>query len=456
MSSFQSINPYNNQVIATYRADSKNAVNEKINRSHQTQMDWYALPLKKRGQYLKKFAAGLMKNKKQLATLAAMEMGKPLKQGIAEVEKCAKSILYYVENASQFLQPLQIPTEAKKSYISFQPLGVVLAIMPWNFPFWQACRAIGPILMAGNTFLLKHASNVMGCALEMKKIWDEAGLPTDVFQVVKVAGAAMEAVIAHPKIAAITFTGSSAAGAMVAATAAKHLKKQVLELGGSDPYLILEDADIDLAVAKCATSRLNNSGQSCIAAKRFIVDAKIVAEFEEKLKATFETYTLGDPMDSATKIGPQARQDLRDELHQQVLKSKKKGAKILMGGVITEGDHAFYPATILSGVKKGMPAYDEEMFGPVASIIIVEDVEEAIAVANDTIYGLGGAIFSRDVAQAEAIANTAIQAGFVAINDYVSSDPRLPFGGIKQSGYGRELSHLGMMEFCNQKTIFVR
>lgn len=456
MNQLLSINPLNQTIINKHKLHTSNQIQKIIEEAQKHQLEWYSISLKNRKVALKKFAQILLKEKKALAQIAALEMGKPILQGIAEVEKCARSIQYYINQADEFLAPINIPTEAKSSYASFQPLGTVLAIMPWNFPYWQVCRAIAPIMLSGNVMILKHASNVTSCALALKEIWNQASHYTNAFQVIKTKGSEMEKVISHPSIAAVTFTGSSSAGAAVAAVAAKHLKKQVLELGGSDPYLILEDADIDLAVEKCTHSRLNNTGQSCIAAKRLIVVEAVKEKFIQKLKAKFETKKFGNPLDPQFDLGPMARQDLRDELHQQVLNSTKKGAKIILGGYVPEGKNAFYPPTILTQVKKGMPAYEEEMFGPVACIIAVKDEAAAIKVANDTTYGLGAAVFSKNIKKAEKIAIQVLQAGFVAINDFVSSDPRLPFGGIKQSGYGRELAHFGLLEFCNIKTILVR
>lgn len=383
-------------------------------------------------------------------------MGKPLKQGIAEIEKCASVCDYYAENAQKFLQQETVKTDASKSYISFQPLGVILAVMPWNFPFWQVFRFLAPALMAGNCGVLKHASNVPGCAIAIEDIIKEAGFPTHVFQTLLIESSAVSRVIENPFIKAVTLTGSIPAGQKVAQKAASLLKKTVLELGGSDAYLILEDADLELTAETCVNSRLINSGQSCIAAKRFIVLKEIEENFIRLFKEKMAAKVMGDPLDEKTQIGPQARVDLRDQLHEQVLKSISQGAKCILGGKIPEGNHAFYPPTILTNVKKGMPAYDEELFGPVASIISAEDEKEAIFIANDTVFGLGAAVFSTDIARAENIAEKKIQAGSCFVNALVKSDPRLPFGGINQSGYGRELSPYGIKEFVNIKTVYVK
>jgi len=349
-----------------------------------------------------------------------------------------------------------ISTEASNSFACFEPLGVILAVMPWNFPFWQVFRFAAPALMAGNVGVLKHASNVPGCALAIEQVFQQAGFPADVFRTLLIDNRAAKAVIKNKYVKAVTLTGSTAAGQSVAANAGKALKKSVLELGGCDPYLVLADADIEAAAAACATSRLINSGQSCIAAKRFIVVESVLEEFERRFVAHMSAAKMGDPMNEENSIGPQARHDLRDELHDQVQKSIAKGARCLLGGKIPVGPGAYYPPTVLTDVKKGMVAYHEELFGPVASIIPVKNERAAIQVANDSIFGLGAAVFTRDVARGERIAATELEAGCCFVNDFVKSDPRLPFGGIKTSGYGRELSHYGIKEFVNIKTVSVK
>jgi succinate-semialdehyde dehydrogenase / glutarate-semialdehyde dehydrogenase len=355
----------------------------------------------------------------------------------------------------EFLKDEMVETDARKSYVTFQPIGIVFAIMPWNFPYWQVFRAMGPALMAGNAMVLKHASNVSGCAVAIEKVIKDAGAPKGIFQTLLIPSDRVADVIKDPAIAAITFTGSTSAGSNVASVAAAHIKKQVLELGGSDAYIILEDADMELAVKTSVDGRLVNSGQSCVAAKRFIAVKPIRKEFEEKMVVQMKAATYGDPMDSGNKIGPMARKDLRDQLHEQVQQSIAKGAKLLCGGFIPEGEGAFYPPTVLSNVKKGMPAYDEEMFGPVAAIIEARDEKHAIQLANDSEYGLGGGIFSKNRKRAEEIAAKEMQAGNCFVNAFVHSDPRLPFGGVKHSGYGRELSIFGIREFTNIKTVFI-
>jgi succinate-semialdehyde dehydrogenase/glutarate-semialdehyde dehydrogenase len=451
-----SINPFNGKEIARYNIDQPSTVKFKLERSKEASIRWASVSIRQRAAYLKTLADYLQKNKARMAAIATAEMGKPLTQSITELEKSARTLEYYAEHAAQFLEPELVSTEAQKSFVSFQPLGTILAIMPWNFPYWQVFRAMGPILLGGNTMLLKHASNVTGCAIAIEKALLEAGLPEGIFQTLIVPSSEIEPVIASKYIHAVTFTGSTAAGAKVAALAATHLKKQVLELGGSDAYVILSDADLKNTVEVSVQSRLNNTGQSCIAAKRFVVDQKVIKTFTEQMIALMQARTYGDPMNASMQMGPMARLDLRDELHKQVMRSVEKGAKIVCGGFIPDMEGAFYPPTVLTNVKKGMPAYDEELFGPVAAIIEAKDEDDAIRIANDSPFGLGAAIFSRDIKKAEQIATERLQAGSVFVNDFVRSDPRLPFGGIKQSGYGRELSLYGLREFVNIKTIFIR
>jgi succinate-semialdehyde dehydrogenase/glutarate-semialdehyde dehydrogenase len=384
-------------------------------------------------------------------------MGKPIQQSMDEVAKCARTFDFYAKEGAKMLADEVIQTDARKSFISYQPLGTILAVMPWNFPYWQVLRCAAPIMMAGNTMVLKHASNVSGCALEIEKIFKKAGAPKGLFQTLLLPSGEVADLIADPLIHGVTFTGSTAAGSKVAEAAARVIKKQVLELGGSDAYVILEDADIDLAVKVCVEARLVNSGQSCVAAKRFIVVKRLRKEFEQKLADAFTAANWGgDPMDKSMRIGPMARVDLRDSLHEQVMDSVANGAKILCGGKLPEGPGAFYPPTVLTNVKKGMPAYDEELFGPVAAIIEAKDEADAMRKANDSIYGLGGAIFSKNRKRAEQLAATEMQSGNCFINAQVHSDPRLPCGGTKQSGYGRELGVFGIREFTNIKTVFVQ
>lgn len=417
---------------------------------------WRAVSFKQRAALMKRAAQVLLDNLEEYAALMASEMGKPIKEGCAEITKCVHACEYYAENAETFLKPETILTDASKSFVSFQPLGIVLAVMPWNFPFWQVFRFAAPALMAGNAALLKHASNVPGCALAIETIFQKAGFPQDIFRTLLIGSKDVDAVIENPSVRAVTLTGSTPAGKAVARKAGEMLKKTVLELGGSDAYVVLEDANIEETVKTCVASRLINSGQSCIAAKRFIVVKAIRQAFEERFVQKMKEVKMGDPLNELVVIGPQARLDLRDDLHRQVKESIEKGAVCLEGGEIPAGPGAFYPPTVLTEVRKGMPAYDDELFGPVAAIIPVKDEDEAIRTANDSVFGLGAAIFTGDIAKGERLAELEIQAGCCFVNTFVRSDPRLPFGGIKQSGYGRELSHFGIKEFVNIKTIFIK
>ncbi len=454
--SINSINPVNGQIIRSYQPHTSKEIGEIIDSTHQAWEKWKETSYSFRSKLLLATAKILRNKKEELAILMALEMGKPLQGGRAEIEKCADVCEYYAENAERFLKDELIGTDASKSYVHFQPLGIVLAIMPWNFPFWQVFRFLAPALMAGNAALLKHASNVFGCALEIEKIIREAGFPDHLFHCLLIPGNEVDQVIENPMVRAITLTGSTNAGKKVAAKAASLLKKSVLELGGSDAYLILEDADLELAAESCVNSRLINSGQSCIAAKRFIVVKSVEKEFTELFRQKMSLKVMGDPMDKNTDIGPQARTDLRDELHQQVVKSIRMGAKCILGGEVSAGAHSFYPPTILTQIKKGMPAYEEELFGPVAAIITAENEHHAIQIANDSIFGLGAAVYTRNIARGEEIAAKHLEAGSCFVNAFVRSDPRLPFGGIKESGYGRELSLYGIREFVNIKTVYVK
>ena len=401
--------------------------------------------------------AELLKQKKELlGLLMTKEMGKPIKQSIAEAEKCAWVCEYYADNAEKFLSQKEIPTGSTKSFISFQPIGIVLAIMPWNFPFWQVFRFASPALMAGNVGILKHASNVQGCAIEIEKLFLEAGFPKFAFSNLVIGSKKVSNVIKNSKISAVTLTGSTPAGKSVASLAGSLLKKTVLELGGNDPYVILEDADLDNAVKSCIAGRMLNAGQSCIAAKRFIVVQSSLKEFIDKVHNEIKKMKMGDPINPDINIGPMVNNIARDELHQQVLISIEKGAKLLFGGKIPQLDGAFYPPTLLVDVEPGMPAFDDELFGPVAVVISAKDQSHAIELANKTNFGLGAAIFTRDLDKGENIATKELEAGSCFVNDFVKSDPRLPFGGIKESGYGRELSEFGIQEFVNIKSVVVQ
>jgi succinate-semialdehyde dehydrogenase/glutarate-semialdehyde dehydrogenase len=451
----ESVNPATGRPIKVYEEMGAGEVDRIIAAVHDAFRHWRRTPFTERATLVRRAAFGLRKNVNEYARLMAIEMGKPMRDGRAEVEKCASGCEYYADNAERFLEPEVVQTNARKSFVAYQPLGVILAVMPWNFPFWQVFRFAAAALMAGNGVVLKHASNVSGCSLAIEDLFRQAGFPENLFRVVLLGGAHVEAVIKHPKVRAVTVTGSTAAGKAVARKAGEMLKKTVLELGGSDPYVILDDADLPRAVELCVRSRLINSGQSCIAAKRFIVVASRRREFEELFVSRMQAAKVGDPLDEQTEVGPQARWDLRQDLHRQVRESVAQGAVLLLGGEIPPGEGAFYPPTVLTDAKRGMPAHDEELFGPVAAIVAVEDEADAIQAANDSSFGLGAAVFTRDLARGERIAAEEIEAGSCFVNDFVRSDPRLPFGGIKESGYGRELSSHGIREFVNIKTVVV-
>ncbi|HJR87527.1 MAG TPA: NAD-dependent succinate-semialdehyde dehydrogenase [Acidimicrobiia bacterium] len=451
----KSINPTNGEVIAEYPEHDDREVDRRLEAANRAFRHWRQTSFSERAEAMSRAGEILEKRKDELARLMAIEMGKPVAAGRAEAEKCAWVCRYYSDEAEAMLADQPVETERSKSYIHHEPLGVVLAVMPWNFPFWQVFRFIAPALMAGNGGVLKHASNVSGCALQIDEILDEAGFPAGLFSTLLIGSERVGKVLEDPRIVAATLTGSEPAGRAVAAKAGSLLKKMVLELGGSDPYLILADADLDKAASICAQSRTINNGQSCIAAKRFIVVEDVLDPFTEAFTKEMAAYELGDPLEEETRLGPLARRDLRDELHQQVTRTVEAGASPLLGAEVPEGPGAFYPASVLTGVKEGMAAYSEELFGPVAAVIAVESEEEAVRVANDTSFGLGAAIFSTDVERAEHLAATRLEAGCCFVNALVASDPRLPFGGVKASGYGRELSVLGIKEFVNQKTVVV-
>lgn len=456
--SIQSINPATGGLIKTYKEDTVPTVERKIKQAQKAWLSWRETPLRERSRLMAKTGKILRSQKKELARLMTLEMGKPIREGVAEIEKCAAVCAYYAKNGPEFLKDVEIKTDAHRSYVSYQPLGVVLAVMPWNFPFWQVFRFIAPGILAGNCGILKHASNVPGCGIAIEKIMREAGFPKGVFQNLLIGSKEVAPVISNPLVKAVTLTGSTEAGQKVAAQAAGLIKKTVLELGGSDPYVILADANLESAATICANSRLINNGQSCIAAKRFIVVKKVEAAFTQLLLEKMRAKKTGDPLNKTTELGPMARIDLRDELHKQVISNVKAGAKLILGGTLPEEpkSNAYYPPTILTGVKKKMAAYQEEIFGPVASIITAKDQADAIRIANDTSFGLGAAVFTKNIRKGEKIARESLQAGACFVNAFVKSDPRLPFGGINQSGYGRELGFHGIHEFVNIKTVYVQ
>jgi succinate-semialdehyde dehydrogenase / glutarate-semialdehyde dehydrogenase len=452
----KSINPATDEVIKSYKEMTRKEVRGIISNSYDEFLKWRRTDFADRKNKMKRAADILRNRKEEFAKIMTLEMGKPVTQSRGEVEKCAWVCDYFADNAEEFLKDQPITTDASNSFVTFQPLGVVLAVMPWNFPFWQVFRFAAPNIMAGNVGVLKHASNVSGCALAIEEIFKAAGFPENVFRTILLPSAKMDFVIADERISAVTLTGSVPAGKAIAQQAGSLIKKSVLELGGSDPYLVLEDADLEKTVNTCVTSRLINGGQSCIAAKRFIVVDKVFNKFEEMYVETMKQKKMGDPFDESVDLGPQASKRLRDDLHNQVERSKSKGAKVLLGGKVPEGKGAYYAPSVLSNVSKGMPAFDEELFGPVAALIKVKDEKEGIAVANATSFGLGAAVFTQDIERGKRIAAEEFAAGCCFVNEFVKSDPRLPFGGIKESGYGRELSAFGIKEFVNIKTVYVK
>jgi succinate-semialdehyde dehydrogenase / glutarate-semialdehyde dehydrogenase len=450
-----SVNPATGEVIATYEemplAETARIV-EEADRAFQA---WRRLDFAERAKPMHRVGALLEERKDALALLMAGEMGKPIAQGISEAEKCAWVCRHYAEHAHSFLVPEPIPSDAAKSYAAFQPLGVILGVMPWNFPFWQVFRFAAPTMMAGNACVLKHASSVTGCALAIGDLFRDAGFPAGLFGVLLVPGDQVARVIEMPLVRAVSLTGSSAAGRSVAREAGRALKKCVLELGGSDPYVVLEDAEIGPTVETCVASRLINGGQSCIAAKRFIVVRPLERAFTERMVDLMRERTQGNPTEPGVDLGPLARRDLRDQVHAQVTESVRRGALRALGGTVPPGAGAFYPPTVLTSVRPGMPAYDEETFGPVAAVITAEDDADAIRIANDSPFGLGAAVFTKDRARGERIATEEFEAGACFVNTLVRSDPRLPFGGIKESGYGRELGSFGIREFVNVKSVYI-
>jgi succinate-semialdehyde dehydrogenase/glutarate-semialdehyde dehydrogenase len=452
----RAINPATGEVLQEYEEMSVAQVRDAVAASHAAFLDWRRRPFEERARPMHAAAGILRERRTEWGALMAREMGKPVKDGRAEAEKCAWVCDYYADNAAAFLAPEEVSTDASRSFVTFNPLGVVLAVMPWNFPFWQVFRFAAPALMAGNGGVLKHASNVPGCALAIEQIFNAAGFPDHLFRTLLIDSSQVQEVVANPMVVAATLTGSDPAGRAVASAAGTHLKKTVLELGGSDPYLILADADVEAAAATCATSRLINSGQSCIAAKRFIVVPEVRERFTKLLMERMRAAKMGDPMAEDTVVGPQARTDLRNDLHRQVEESVARGARCLLGGEIPRGAGAFYPPTVLTDVRPGMPAFDEETFGPVAAVVAAQDDADAVRLANASSFGLGAAVFTRDAARGERIAAEELQAGACFVNGFVRSDPRLPFGGVKGSGYGRELSHYGIKEFVNVKTVWVK
>lgn len=438
------IDPSNGETLRSYQAHSDAELQSILELARSEFDHWRKTRVEERASVIRGISAILRDEKARLAELIHKEMGKRLDEAQAEIEKCALAGDYYADNGARFLEPIQVQTDAVHSFVCFEPLGTVLAIMPWNFPFWQAIRCAFPAILAGNSLLLKHASNVTGCALAIQDIVHRGSGRSGLLQTVLLPGEKILPLIESREVSAVSFTGSTPVGRKIAEKAGASLKKCVLELGGSDPYIILEDADIERAATVCAHSRLINAGQSCISAKRFIVERSVASQFTSALMTEMQKIALA----------PLAREDLRRDLHDQVERTQKLGARLRMGGKIAAGSGFFYPATVLSEVSPGMPAFDEELFGPVAAVIEADSREHAIQLANMSQFGLGAAIFSRDFSLAEDLARKELDAGSVFVNAFVRSDPRLPFGGIKNSGYGRELSRFGLLEFTNVKTVY--
>lgn len=451
----QTINPATGETIATYELASDEQAVAAVRDAHEAFLEWRKTRLEERGDILREIAKRLRANKDDYAALMTQEMGKPISQGGDEIELCAAICEYTADTAAKELADEERELDGGRALVSYQPIGVILGIQPWNFPFYQVVRYAIANIMAGNTVLLKHAPNVWGAALEIEKVFLEAGLPRNVFRTLLIDAAQTGQLIEHEYVRGVTLTGSPRAGSAVGAKAGEQLKKSVLELGSNDAYLVLEDADIDRAVNTCVQGRIYNNGETCVAAKRFIVVDAVYEEFREKFVAQMRRIEYGDPTDKNTQLGPIAREDLRDTLHDGVQRSVDQGATCLFGGEIPDGPGFFYPVTVLENLKPGMPAYDEELFGPVASLIRVADADEAIRVANDSRYGLGGGIFSKDEKRAIDIARNLFDTGMVNINGYRLAQPHLPFGGVKDSGYGREHGGFGMKEFVNVKSVMI-
>jgi acyl-CoA reductase-like NAD-dependent aldehyde dehydrogenase len=452
--SILSVNPTTEEVLAQFSPHREAQVSQILDQARQAFEKWRMISLAERSVLLRRVADYLRTNKSSLALLATQEMGKPITEAEAEVEKCAWNCDYFAENAERFLADQPVVTRATESYVAFRPLGVILAVMPWNFPYWQVFRFAASALIAGNTVVLKHASNVSGVALEIERIFQECGLPQGVFNTVLLPGAEAERLITDPRIAAVTLTGSVEVGASVASISGRALKKAVLELGGSDAFIVLADADLDQAVQMAVKARFQNAGQSCIAAKRFIVVESVAAAFEEKFVQAASKLHVGNPLDRQTQLGPLARAELRDTLHKQIQSSIEMGARVLLGGQPLEGKGYFYAPTVMTAVTPEMPMFREETFGPAAALIHAHDAEHALLLANMSDFGLSSNLWTRDIAYARELASR-IEAGGVFINGMSVSDSHLPFGGIKRSGFGRELSVFGIQEFVNVQTVWV-
>ncbi len=450
------INPATGETLKTFTPLTNAEIETKLALAQSTFEQYRHTSFAQRSQWLNQAADILEKDKLKFAQIMTTEMGKTLQSAIAEVEKCAKVCRFYAEKAPEFLADVSIPSDASQSYIAYQPLGIILAVMPWNFPFWQVFRFAAPALMAGNVGILKHASNVPQCALAIQSILDQAGFPSGAFQTLLIGASQVKPIIEDDRVKAATLTGSEPAGAALASAAGQQIKKVVLELGGSDPFIILESADLEEAVSTAVKARMLNNGQSCIAAKRFIVAESIAKEFQEQLLAQFQALTIGDPLEKSTDIGPLATASILTELDQQVQEAIKQGATVLLGGKpLTDRPGNYYPPTILTNIPVDSPTAQEEFFGPVALLFTVKNIDQAIALANHIPFGLGASAWTNNTAQSKRLVSE-IEAGAVFINGMVKSDPRLPFGGIKRSGYGRELSSQGIHEFVNIKTVWIK
>ncbi len=454
VSPITSVNPATGEVLARFDPFTQDEVEHALDEAQDAFVAWRERSIVERAVPMRRLAALLRERADRYGRLITLEMGKPIVEARAELEKCALGCEHYAENAARYLADEVIPTNAKKSLVAFQPLGIVLAVMPWNFPFWQVIRFAAPAFMAGNAAVLKHASNVPQCALAIEEVFREAGFPEGLLRTLLLAGSQVEPVIDDVRVRAVTLTGSSDTGSRIAQLAGRALKKTVLELGGSDPFIVLADADLGQAAKIATRARNQNTGQSCIAAKRFIAVDSIAADFERRFAAEVSALSVGDPLDEKTQIGPLAREDLREALERQVRESVGMGARALTGGERGNGRGWYYRPTVLADVTEDMPAFKEETFGPVAAVVRVRDADEAVRVANDSAYGLGANLWTKDLALGERLARR-IESGSVFVNGMVASDPRLPFGGVKRSGYGRELSSYGIKEFVNIQTIWI-
>jgi succinate-semialdehyde dehydrogenase/glutarate-semialdehyde dehydrogenase len=448
----ETINPATGEQLRTFPALTPLEVEDRLAVAHRTAQSWRAAPMAERTSVLRRAGELLDERKLDYGKLMTLEMGKPIKAAVEEAAKCAAGCRFYADNAPRFLADEPANVDGEDSYVAFEPVGVILAVMPWNFPFWQVIRFAAPAIAAGNVGLLKHASNVPQCALALEQLFNEAGAPGGVFQTLLIGSGAVGAIVADDRVAAATLTGSEGAGASVAEVAGKYVKKTVLELGGSDAFIVMPSADLDAAVATAVTARTINNGQSCIAAKRFIVADAIADEFTKRFVERMRALVVGDPMDERTNIGPLATAQIRDDLQDQVDRSIAGGARLLLGGKRRDGRGYFFEPTVLSDVAFDSPAFREETFGPLAAIIRAGDIDDAIAIANDSRFGLGAAAWTRDAAEIERFSRE-LAAGSVFINSMVASDPRFPFGGVKKSGYGRELGAFGIREFVNVKTV---